>query len=128
MLARQIGSRRGHGVEQIQVTARFPQIAKENLDEFKRLAGDALKVTSEDPGVPQYDWFFSQDETTCVVRETYAGSEAVLAHVAMVGEALGTLIELGGGVEIEVFGSPSDELLEAISAMQPRVYSYFQGK
>ena len=50
-------------MEQIQVTARFPQIAKENLDEFKRLAGDALKVTSEDPGVPQYDWFFSQDES-----------------------------------------------------------------
>ena len=47
--------------------------------------------------------------------------------MAMVGEALGTLIELGGGVEIEVFGSPSDALLQAISAMQPRVY-LFQGK
>jgi hypothetical protein len=31
-------------------------------------------------------------------------------------------------VEIEVFGNPSDALLQATSAMQPGVYSYFQGK
>ena len=115
-------------MEQIQVTARFPQIAKENLDEFKRLAGDALKVTAEDPGVPQYDWFFSQDESSCVVRETYASSEAVLTHLAMVGDTLGTMIELGGGVEVEVFGTPSETLGQAISAMQPNVYPFFQGK
>jgi len=115
-------------VEKIQVTATFPKIAKENLDEFKRLAGDALKVTAEDPGVPQYDWFFSDDESTCVVRETYASSEAVLAHLAMVGETRGTMIELGGGVEVEVFGNPSEALRQATAAMQPNVYTFFQGK
>lgn len=115
-------------MEQIQVTARFPRIATENLAEFKRLAGDALKVTAEDPGVPQYDWFFSDDESACVVRETYASSEAVLTHLAMVGEVLPTIIELGGGIEVEVFGSPSEALRQAISAMQPNIYSYFQGK
>ena len=115
-------------MEQIQVTARFPQISTDNLDDFKRLAGDALEVTAEDPGVPQYDWFFSQDESSCVVRETYASSEAVLTHLAMVGETLGTMIELGGGVEVEVFGSPSESLRQAISAMQPDVYTFFQGK
>jgi quinol monooxygenase YgiN len=115
-------------MEKIQVTATFPQIGKENLDEFKQLAGDALKVTAEDPGVLQYDWFFNDDEGTCVVRETYADSEAVLTHLGMVGEALGTMIELGGGVEVEVFGSPSEALRQATSAMQPKIYTFFQGK
>ena len=52
----------------------------------------------------------------------------MLTHLAMVGEALGPLIEVGGGVELEVFGDPSEALLQATSAMQPRVHSYLQGK
>ena len=119
---------RGRTVKQLQVTATFPRIPSDNLDEFKRMAGEALKVTADDPGVPQYDWFFNEDESKCVVRETYADSDAVLTHLGMLGDKLGTIIELGGGVEIEVFGSPSDALVKATEALQPTIYSYFQGK
>jgi hypothetical protein len=115
-------------VEQIQITATFPNIAKENLAEFKRLAGDAMKVTQDDSGALQYDWFFNADETTCVVRETYADSAAILAHLGLVADVLGPLIELGGGIEVEAFGSPSDELLKAAEPFHPTVYSFFQGK
>ncbi len=76
----------------------------------------------------QYDWFFNGDESKCVVRETYANSDAVLTHLGLVGDMLGTIIELGGGVEIEVFGSPSEQLVKATEAFQPTIYSYFQGK
>ena len=53
-----------------------------------------------------------EDETKCEVREVYADSEAMLAHIATVGDVLGPLVELGGGLEAEVFGSPSAELAE----------------
>ena len=115
-------------MEQLQVTATFPRITNDHLDEFKRLAGDAVKIAADEPGVLQYDWFFNQDETACVVRERYANSDAVLAHLGVVGELLGKIIELGGGVEIDVFGSPSAVLVQAAEALRPRVYSYFQGK
>ena len=115
-------------MEQLQVTATFPRIPRENLDEFKRLAGDALKITADDPGVPQYDWFFNDDESTCVVRERYADSDAVLTHLGLIGDLLGRIIEVAGGVQIEVFGSPSAQLLAATEALQPTIYSYFQGK
>jgi hypothetical protein len=115
-------------MKQLQVTATVPRIPSDNLDEFKRLAGEALEITANDPGALQYDWFFNADESKCVIRETYADSEAVLTHLGMVGDLLGQLIEVGGGIEIEVFGDPSDTLLEATAALQPTIYSYFQGK
>ena len=115
-------------MKQLQVTATIPRIPRDNLSEFKRLAGEALKITAEEPGVLQYDWFFNEDESKCVVREIYADSDAVLTHLGFVADLLGKIIEVGGGIEIEVFGDPSDALLEATAAMHPTVYSYFQGK
>jgi hypothetical protein len=128
MIAGHASSERGTTVKHLQVTATFPRIPSDNLSEFKRLAGEALTVTSEDRGVSQYDWFFNEDESKCVVRETYADSDAVLTHLGMLGDLLGTIIEIAGGIEIEVFGSPSDALVKATEALQPTIYSYFQGK
>jgi quinol monooxygenase YgiN len=115
-------------VEQLQVTATFPNIASENLATFKDLAAQALEITKGESGTLQYDWFFNHDETSCVVRETYESSAAVLTHIENLGALLGTLIELGGGLELKVFGSPSAQLLEAAAALQPSVYPFFQGK
>jgi quinol monooxygenase YgiN len=115
-------------MEQIQLTATLPNIPPGNLPEFKELAARALEITKDEETTLQYDWFFSDDETRCVVRETYANSDAILAHMANMGDLIGKLAELGGGLEIEAFGDPSPELLEAAAAFQPTVYRYFQGK
>jgi hypothetical protein len=37
-------------------------------------------------------------------------------------------VELGGGLEVEIFGEPSAALLDAVAVLQPRIYSYSQGK
>ena len=115
-------------MEQLQITATFPTIASENLAQFKQLAAQALEITKGESATLQYDWYFNQDETSCVVRETYESSDAVLTHLGDVGELLGKLVELGGGLEVEAFGSPSAQLMEAAAAFQPSVYPYFQGK
>lgn len=115
-------------MESIQATAIFPAIAPDGAAEFKQLAGDLLELVATEPGTIQYDWFFSQDGRRCVVRETYASSDAVLEHLGHVGSMLGRLVELGGGFELEVFGAPSQDLTDAISAFNPNVYSYAQGK
>lgn len=117
-------------MEQIQLTATLPSIPPGNLAEFKELAARALEITKDEGTTLQYDWFFSDDETKCVVRERYANSDAVLSHMANVGELIGKFAELGGGLEIEAFGDPSPELLKAAAAagLQPTVYRFFQGK
>ena len=114
-------------MERVQTTATFPSISAAGLAEFKRVAAEALAVTKTEPGTLQYDWFFSADESVCVVRETYADSDAVLAHLGNVGPLLAPLIDLGGGIKVEVFGSPSQQLLEATAALQPMVFGFSQG-
>lgn len=115
-------------MESIQITATFPKIAPGDLEEFKEVGARALELAKGEAATLQYDWFFNSDETTCVVRETYATSDAVLAHMGHLGELIGKLAELGGGIEVEAFGAPSPQLLEAAAALQPAVYSYYQGK
>ena len=115
-------------MDQIQMTVTFPSIAKEDLAEFKRIASEALGITVNEPGNLQYDWFFSADETQCIIRETFASSEAVLAHVGNVSDLLGKIVQLGGGLKIEFFGNPSEELRQALEAFHPTVYTHFQSK
>ncbi len=115
-------------MESIQATGTFPAIAPAGLAEFKEVAAQALATASTEAGTLQYDWFFNDDETRCVVRETYSSSEAALAHLANVGALLGRLVALGGGAELVVFGNPSPALREATAGLQPVVHSFFQGK
>src|SRR5687768_16442174 len=106
----------------LQISARFPSIPSDKLGEFKRMAAEALAIAKGDPGCLQYDWFLSGDETVCEVRETYASSDAVLAHLGEVGALIGPMMEIAGGLEVECFGSPSQALLEATAAFKPDVY------
>jgi quinol monooxygenase YgiN len=115
-------------VDTIQVAAIFPNITSEKRDDFKKIAAETLPPCAEDPGTLQFDWFFNADETRCVVRETYQNSEAVLNHLGLVGHMIPALIEAGGGIEVHMFGNPSEQLMEALSAIQPTYYRYFQGK
>src|SRR5438552_8168577 len=47
------------------------------LEEFKRLAVKCMEsVRTRDSGTLQYDWFFSDDHSECVVRERYRDSAA----------------------------------------------------
>jgi quinol monooxygenase YgiN len=113
----------------IQVSAKFANIPTANLTEFKKVAAAALAITKSEPGVLQYDWFFDDTETVCVVLERYQDSEALLTHVANVGEAFGRLVELVGACELEMFGEPSARLLDTPAGVQRSVFrSYFQGK
>ncbi|MEZ0364856.1 putative quinol monooxygenase [Mycobacterium sp. pUA109] len=112
---------------EIQLRATFPNIANEQLEEFKALAQDAVVSVRGEAGALQYDWFLSDDQTKCVVLEKYESSEAVLAHLANAGALIGRLAKLGGGLDIEVFGDVSPELRQALAATGPPFYAYFNG-
>lgn len=111
---------------ELQITARC-KINDGRLDAFRAVAEQCLRsVRQRDDGTLQYDWFFNQDQTECVVRERYRDSEAVMQHIANLGETMGALLETCD-LSVEVFGDPSVELVEAITAIPTQVYSYFQG-
>ena len=115
-------------MDKIQVTATFPNIAPANRVAFRDLVKKAIDIATAEPETLQYDWFSNVDETRWVVREAYANSDAVLAHMGNLGELLGQLAELGGGLEIEAFGNVSPQLLEAAATLQPVIFGFFRGK
>lgn len=78
------------------MTAKYPNIAPADRAAFKELVKKDIDIATTEPGTLQYDWFFNVDETSCVVREAYANSDAVLAHMGNLGELLGQLAEFGG--------------------------------
>ena len=115
-------------MKNIQITAKF-KIHKGKLDEFRKIASDCVVAVAKNEkgkGALQYDWFFSPDNSECVVRETYIDSGAVLTHMGNVGELLGQLLTMSD-FELEAYGNPSEELQKAAAALNPKVYSFYQG-
>lgn len=111
---------------EIQVTARF-NIQEGKFDDFAAIAEECLEIVREqDTGTTQYDWFFSEDHDECVVRETYADSDALLEHIDHVGDSLGRLLEISG-ITIEIFGDPTPELLTAAAGLEPAIYHFHEG-
>lgn len=67
-------------------------------------------------------------QVTATFPDIAPGKLAEFKQVAAaVGDLLPRLMELGGGMQIEAFGSLSPALSEAAAALQPTVYSYLQG-
>lgn len=114
-------------MDAIQLRATFPNIASDNLAEFTSLAHEAVTAVRGESGALQYDWFFNEDQTKCVVLEKYESSEAVLAHLANSGALIGKLAVLAGGLELDVFGNLSPELRKALAKPARAVYPYFVG-
>lgn len=113
-------------MKNIQITARF-NIHPGNEEAFKELATACIACVKEkDKNTLQYDWYFSADNSQCMVRETYPNSEAILAHVANLGPLFGRFLELSEFTP-EIYGSPSADLLGAVAAFNPKVYAFYKG-
>ena len=102
------------------------KIHEGKLEEFKRLAAKCMdSVRTKDSGTLQYDWFFNADETECVVHERYRDSDALLEHVANLGDTMSALLQTCS-ISGELFGTPSPQLLKAIEGFDVRIYSPYQ--
>lgn len=113
-------------MKELQVTARL-DIHDGKLEEFREVAAECLRsVRERDSGTLQYDWFFSEDETECVVRERYRDSDAVLEHMENLGPTFEALLDVAD-LSLEAYGDPSPELVEASAELDVTVYRYFQG-
>jgi quinol monooxygenase YgiN len=118
----------GWAMGEIHINAVFSDIDPTRVDEFKALASELLQITNADDGVLQYDWYLSEDGTRCVVRETYADSAAVVAHLSLVGEQLAKIGEFCGAAEGDVLGDASPELRAMIEPSGAHLCRHFQSK
>lgn len=97
-------------------------IKEGKLDEFKGAAATCRAIVKEkDTGTLRYDWYLSDDQSVCVVLESYENSDAVLAHMGNLGDALGALLALSD-LKLEIYGTPSAQLAEAVAGLDAVQY------
>ena len=79
-----------------------------DVEEFKRLSAECMEIVrTKDSGTLQYDTYFNDDETECIVVERFRDAEALILH----SENLAHLME-----PIMATGSVSGELLGELTA------------
>jgi len=99
------------------------KIHKGKLDEYKKLAAEFMELArTKDTGTLQYDSFFNDDYSECIVIERYRNSEALLQHSANQGDRMAELLKICT-ISGEVCGSPSLELKSALESYGVPVFS-----
>jgi quinol monooxygenase YgiN len=111
-------------VRELQGIARFT-IHEGKLEEFKRLSAQCMEVVrTKDTGTLQYDIYVNDDQSECIVLERYRDSEALIEHLAHLGD-IGEAILATGSVSGELLGEPSAELGAKLADSVVRLFTPF---
>jgi quinol monooxygenase YgiN len=96
--------------QELQSIVRF-RFHEGQLEEFKRLSAVCLEIVrSKDPGTLQYDTFFNEDESECIVLERFRDIDALLQHGENIGDELMQQIVATGECHGELLGPVPDEV------------------
>jgi monoterpene epsilon-lactone hydrolase len=121
------GSQTTAGPEQlseIQGIGRF-KFHQGKVEEFKRLSAQAIDIArAKDTGTLQYEIYFNDDQSECIVLERYRDSEAVIEHGAHVGHLTEAIFATGSGSS-DLLGEPSDQLAAMIAGSGVRLFRPF---
>jgi hypothetical protein len=93
------------------------------LEEFKRLSAQCMEIVrSKDTGTLQYEIYLNDDQSECIVLERYRDSEALIEHLANLGD-LGPAILATGSVSGELLGEPRGELRASLADSPVRLFT-----
>ena len=96
-------------------------------EEFKRLSAQAMEIVrTKDTGTLQYDVYFNDDQSECMVLERYRDSEAAIEHAANLGDLFGAVLATVSVVHGELLGEPSAELRAKVAGSVVRVFTPYQ--
>jgi quinol monooxygenase YgiN len=111
-------------VSELQGIARF-KIHEGKLEEFKRLSAQCMEIVrTKDTGTLQYEIYFNDDQSECIVHERYRDSEALIEHTAHLGDMMEAILATGS-VSGEVLGEPSAELRAKLADSEVRLFTPF---
>jgi quinol monooxygenase YgiN len=106
--------------------ARF-QLHDGRLGEFERLSARCMEIVrTQDTGTLQYDLWFDDARTECIVMERYRDSQALIEHATHIGDELMEAIVATGSVQGELLGDPSAELRARMEGGPVRLFSLYR--
>src|SRR5690349_18071189 len=108
---------------ELQGIARFT-FHEGEVEEFKRLSAICMEIVREkDTGTLQYETWFNDDESECIVLERFRDSQALIEHGEHLAHLMDAIIATGD-VHGELLGEPSPELRSNFAADGPvRLYA-----
>ena len=81
-----------------------------DVEEFKRLSAQCMEIVrARDTGTLQYDTYFNDDETECIVIERFRDSDALMQHSENLAHLMDAIVATGR-VSGVLLGEPSTEL------------------
>ena len=119
------GSLGARAASELQGIARF-MIHEGKLEEFKRLSAQCLEIVrTKDTGTLQYEIYFNDDQSECIVLERYRDSEALIEHAAHIGDLMEAIVATGS-VSGELLGELSPELRAKMADSEVRLFTPYQ--
>jgi len=98
------------------------------LEEFKRLSAQAREIVrTKDSGTLQYDTYFNDDQSECIVIERYRDSEAAIEHAANLADVSAAVLATVSVVHGELLGEPSEELRANLADVEvPELFTPYE--
>jgi quinol monooxygenase YgiN len=86
-------------------------------DDYKRLAAQAMEIVrTKDTGTLQYDTYFNDDQSECIVIERFRDSEALIEHSVHLADLTEAILGTVSVVHGELLGEPSPDLRAKLAA------------
>ena len=112
-------------MSELQGIARF-KFGEGKLEEFKRLPAPCMEIVrTKDTGTLQYEIYFNDDPSECIVLERYKDSEALRQHAANAGGLMEAILATGS-VSGELLGEPSAGLQAQLAGGPVRLFTPFR--
>ena len=98
----------------------------DKVEEFKRLSAECLEIVrSKDVGTLQYDTYFNDDESECIVLERFRDSDALILHSQNMAPFMESIMATGT-VSGELLGDLSDELRAQMAGSPVGLFTLYQ--
>ena len=112
-------------MNEIQGIARM-KIHGGKLEEFKRVSSQCMEVArTKDTGTLQYELYFNQDQTECLVLERYRDSQSLMEHLSNISALMDAMLKTCTASG-EVCGNASPELVKALEGSPVRLFTPHQ--
>jgi quinol monooxygenase YgiN len=117
----------GRAVSELQGIARF-KFHEGKVEEFKRLSAQAMEIVrTKDTGTLQYDTYFNDDQSECIVLERFRDSEALIEHAAHLADLTEAILATVSVIHGELLGEPSAELRAKLAGSEvPVLFTPYQ--
>jgi quinol monooxygenase YgiN len=98
------------------------------VEEYKRLSVRAMEIVrTKEPGTLQYDTYFNDDQSECIIIERYKDSEAAIEHATNLADITAAVIAIVSVVHGELLGEPSANLREKLAGSEvPQLFTPYE--